>query len=97
LDFAWLCQALEAAAGDDRWERRATEGLMADVDRLRRSLTRALLRAGSDLARGLVAFRDAHASDLARVRALIEDLKSGRSVGVAGLVVVVRELARLEE
>src|SRR6185295_20413693 len=63
LDFAWLCQALEAAAGDDRWERRATEGLVADVDRQRRAVTRSLLRAGPDLGRGLAAFRDAHAAD----------------------------------
>jgi glutamate dehydrogenase len=97
LDFGWLRRALAAAAGEDRWERRAVEGLLADLDRLRRDLTRSILAGAADLDGAVDAFCRQRARELARLRALLEDLKSGRTISLAGLMVAIRELTRLEE
>ena len=98
FDFAWLRQALERAAGEDRWERRAVESLSAEFDDLRRELTRQLLTGGGgEVAARVVTFRLRRASALERIRALLDDLRSARSITLAAIMVLVRELGRLEE
>jgi glutamate dehydrogenase len=97
FDFAWLRHALQGAAGEDRWERRAVESLCAELDRLQRRLTRQLLPDGGDPTARVGAFRIRHADDLARIRGLLDDLRSARSLTLPAAMVMVRELARLEE
>ena len=96
VDFAWLRRALEEAAGEDRWERRAVESLLAELDDLRRQVAIQLLH-DADLDAAVRAFEDAHAGELARISALLDDLRSGRHITLAAMIVVVRELGRLEE
>jgi NAD-specific glutamate dehydrogenase len=97
FDFAWLRQALERAAGEDRWERRAVESLGAELDDLRRGLTRQLLTGGGEVAARVATFRLRRASALERIQALLDDLRSARSITLAAIMVLVRELGRLEE
>jgi NAD-specific glutamate dehydrogenase len=96
VDFAWLRRALEDAASEDRWERRAVESLIAELDDLRRQVATRLLGA-ADVDAAVNAFEDAHAAELARIRALLDDLRSARRITLPAMIVVVRELGRLEE
>ena len=97
LDFAWLRQALEGAPGEDRWERRAAQSLLAAHDGVRRNLTRQLLSGGGDLDARVALFCRERAHTLDRIRALLDDLRSARTLTLAGMMVAVRELSRLEE
>jgi glutamate dehydrogenase len=97
VDVAWLRTALDAAGGEDRWERRAVEGLRAELDRVQRGLACRLVGDGSDPEALARRFTLRHGQRLASIRTLLGDLRSAQSVGIAGLMVAVRELARLEE
>ena len=97
VDFTWLRAALDGAAGEDRWERRAAESLGAELDELRRDLTRQLLAGSGEVQARVVTFRLRHAAALERIRALQDDLRSARTVTLAAIMVLVRELGRLEE
>ena len=97
LDFAWLHQALDGAGGEDRWERRAAQSLLAELDGLHRNLTRRLLSGGADLDTRVAVFCRERARQLDRIRTLLDDLRSARNLTLAGTMVAVRELSRLEE
>jgi glutamate dehydrogenase len=97
FDFAWLRAALDGVAGEDHWERRAVESLGAELDQVRRDLTRQLLTGSGEVAARVATFRLRHAGVLERIRALLDDLRSARSVTLAAIMVLVRELGRLEE
>ncbi len=97
FDFAWLRRALDDIAGKDHWERRAVESLGAELDQVRRDLTRQLLAGSGQVAARVATFRLRHAATLERIRALLADLQSARSVSLAAIMVLVRELGRLEE
>jgi len=97
FDFGWLRLALDRIAGADHWERRAVESLGAELDELRRDLTRQLLTGGGAITARIATFRLRRASALERIRALLDDLRSDRSITLAAIMVVVRELGRLEE
>jgi glutamate dehydrogenase len=87
IDFAWLWTRLAEAADEDRWQRRAVEGLVDDLLRARRQLTgRALERHGELPVRPLGALAD-----------LIRDLRAAPRTSLAALEVVVREVRRLAE
>jgi NAD-specific glutamate dehydrogenase len=86
LDFAWLWARLAEAGEDDRWQEQAVEGLVEDVLRARRRLTRLALEGQAPPARAL-----------ARVQDLIRDLRAAPRASLAGLQVVVRELRRVAE
>jgi glutamate dehydrogenase len=88
VDFAWLWARLAEVAEEDRWQRRAVEGLVEDLLRARRQLTRLALARG----RGAIPARG-----LAAVQDLLRDLRAAPRVALAGLQVVVRELRRLAE
>ena len=88
IDFAWLWARLADVGEEDRWQRRAAEGLVEDLLRARRRLTRLALERGRD---GIPA------RPLAAVQDLLRDLRAAPRVGLAGLEVVVREIRRLAE
>jgi glutamate dehydrogenase len=87
LDFAWLWARLVEVGEEDRWHRRAVEGLVADLLDARRRLTRVAL-ARADAVPQL---------RLAAVNDLIRDLRATPRVTLAALQVVVREIRRLAE
>jgi glutamate dehydrogenase len=88
IDFAWLLARLGETGDDDRWQRRAAEGLTEDLLRARRRLTRRSLRdAGGALPE----------RPLAAVQALLRDLRAAPRTGLAALQVVVHEIRRLSE
>ena len=97
FDFAWLRRALDGVAGEDQWERRAVESLGAELDDVRRELTRQLLAGSGEVAARVATFRLRRAATLERVRALLADLQSAGTVSLAAIMVLVRELGRLEE
>jgi glutamate dehydrogenase len=87
IDFAWLWARLACASEDDRWQRRAVEGLVDDLLRARRQLTHAVLaRGGQPPARPLAAIAD-----------LLRDLRAAPRTSLAALEVAVREVRRLAE
>jgi NAD-specific glutamate dehydrogenase len=73
---------------EDRWQRRAVEGLVEDLLRARRRLTRLALERGRDAV---------PTRPLAAVQDLLRDLRAAPRVGLAGLQVAVREIRRLAE
>ncbi|MGH7856194.1 MAG: hypothetical protein ACREQY_02615, partial [Candidatus Binatia bacterium] len=96
VDFSGIERWLDGVPGDDRWEKRAAEGLREDVSAARRRMTLdALDRPEKDVGERMSAFATANEASLNRVRVLSEDLRSGRKPSLAGMIVVVRELRRL--
>jgi glutamate dehydrogenase len=88
VDFAWLWARFAEVGEEDRWQRRAVEGLVEDLLRARRQLTRLALERGRDAV---------PTRPLAAVQDLLRDLRAAPRVGLAGLQVVVREIRRLAE
>jgi glutamate dehydrogenase len=87
VDFAWLWARLVEVGEEDRWHRRAVEGLIADLLDARRRLTRV----------ALVRVEAVPELRLAVVNDLIRDLRAAPRVTLAALQVVVREIRRLAE
>jgi glutamate dehydrogenase len=96
FDFTWLRRALDGVDGEDHWERRAVESLSAELDELRRDLTRQLLSGEGEVAARIATFRLRRASALERILSLLDDLRSARTITLAAIMVLVRELGRLE-
>jgi NAD-specific glutamate dehydrogenase len=88
VDFAWLGSRLAEAGEEDRWQRRAVEGLVEDCLRARRRMTRQALERGTDVP---------PARPLAAIQGLVRDLRTAPRVELAALAVVVREIRRLAE
>jgi glutamate dehydrogenase len=98
VDLVGLERWLESIPGEDRWEKRAAEGLREDVAAVRRQMTLEVLRRPeATVAERVAAYAAAHEASLARVRALGEDLRSARRASLAGMIVAVRELRRLAD
>ena len=87
LDFAWLEGRLAEVSAEDRWHRRAVEGLGADLRAARRRLTGWCLRAAGTLPE----------RPLRTVQGAIRDLRTAPRTTLAALQVVVREIRRLAE
>jgi glutamate dehydrogenase len=88
VDFAWIWAQLAAAEDADRWQRRAVEGLVEDILRARRQLTRLALERGESAlpARALTTVAD-----------FVRDLRAAPRVGFPALAVLAREVRRLAE
>jgi NAD-specific glutamate dehydrogenase len=87
LDFAWLEARLGEVSAEDRWHRRAVEGLGADLRAARRRLTGWCLRTAGPLPE----------RPLRTVQDAIRDLRTAPRTTLAALEVVVREIRRLAE
>ena len=88
VDFAWLWARLAEAGEEDRWQRRAAEGLVEDLLRARRRLAAvALWGPGQGLP----------GRPLAEVQGLVRDLRAGPRTSLAALAVVVHEIRRLAD
>jgi glutamate dehydrogenase len=85
----WLRQAIFGSAGEDRWQQRAAQALAEDLSRAHYRLTRMALESSG--ANGGI---DTSASDFARFRGLMEEIRAEDTVSISGLTVAVREIAR---
>ncbi len=96
LDFGVLDQWFATVPGDDRWEKRAAEGLREDLSAARRRMAaRIFSRTEGEIGERFRAFAAGHEAEITRLRGLIEDLASRRQISIAAMVVVVRELWKL--
>jgi NAD-specific glutamate dehydrogenase len=99
VDLAWTRDSLRALSdSDDRWQRRAAEGLSEELLHARRRLTRTIIgRSGADASepRSLDEYRAAHGTQLAALQQLIKDARAMPKPSLAALLVVGRELDRL--
>jgi glutamate dehydrogenase len=96
LDFGILDQWFAAVPGDDRWEKRAAEGLREDLSAARRRMAaRIFSRTEREIGERFRAFAAGCDAEISRLRGLIEDLASRRQISIAAMVVVVRELWKL--
>ncbi len=96
-DLDWVRQSLSDLPAEDRWERRALEGLREGLMYARRELTNAVLltRPDGTVAQCLVEYAETHHQQLRSLHALIEDAKSARRPTLAAILVVMRSLGRL--
>ena len=98
VDLDWVRLSLGALPAEDRWERRAIEGLSEGLVYARRQLTQDIMltgSAGTPVERCLQDYLAAHVPQLAKLRAVIDDIKSARRATLPALLVVMRELGRL--
>src|SRR5438552_2262803 len=86
VDFGWALGRLAESGDDDRWRRRAAEGLIEDLLHARRRLPRRRLEDPD----GALSERA-----LGALQALVRDLRAAPRVSLAALQVVVREIRRL--
>jgi len=101
VDLDWVGDALRECAGEDRWEQRATEGLLEGLVYARRVLTREVLShrgpgpLDGQLDQCLAAFQGDNADQIEEVRRLLNDVRSAPRPTLAAMVVVMREIGRL--
>jgi glutamate dehydrogenase len=96
VDLDWVRQTLRMLSAEDRWERRAIEGLSEGLVYARRRLAQNIVGGNvRDVNASLQAYIAAEQEQLSRLSALINDIKSARRPTLAALVVVMRELGRL--
>jgi len=98
VDLDWVRQNLDSLPAEGRWERRAVEGLYEGLVYARRQIAHNVLlcRQGSGPVDAcLHEYVEGHAEQLAKLRALIDDIRSAPHATLAALLVVVRELGRL--
>ena len=86
LDFSILEQWFAAVPGDDRWEKRAAEGLREDAAAARRRMAATIFaRPEREIGERLTAFMREHETEIGGLRALIEDFASRRQISVAAI------------
>jgi glutamate dehydrogenase len=98
VDLDWVRRSLADQLAEDRWERRAIEGLNAGLMYARRQLTHNILlcrQGGEAVDACLQEYIETNREQLAKVAALVNDIKSARHASLAALLVVMRELGRL--
>ena len=98
VDLDWVRQSLGTLPAEGRWERRAVEGLHEGLVYARRQITHNVLlcrQGGGQVDECLREYIEAHQEQLAKLRVLIDDIKSAPHATLAALLVVVRELGRL--
>jgi glutamate dehydrogenase len=98
IDIEWIRQCLSELPADDRWERRAAEGLSEGLMYARRQLTHEVLASvdgGANVDVCLREYAAAHSPQLSALRAIIDDIKSARRASLPSLLVVMHELGRL--
>ncbi|MBL8701839.1 MAG: NAD-glutamate dehydrogenase [Alphaproteobacteria bacterium] len=98
LGFGWLREAAGRVRADTNWQRLAAEAVVDDMFQLQAEMTGRALAASkgaADLARVAAEWAERHKIALARLDALLADLKAAPSTDLAALTVVGRELRAL--
>jgi glutamate dehydrogenase len=97
VDFSWLLELVNMAAGEDAWEQRAVQGLVQDLGEARRNLTLAVLALeadGASSAERLARFRERNDERLCAMRDVLKELLASDNINVAALTVATREVVR---
>lgn len=100
LGCAALLQRLRAAAGDNAWEKRLTQALMADVGRAQRSIASTLLGCQNQIGKLDECFRRFESDrqrEIQMYRDVMEELSAAEVVSLAGCAVAVRMLSEISE
>jgi glutamate dehydrogenase len=100
VDLDWVRHALCDLPAEDRWERRAVEGLQQGLTYARRRLTRTVLSCredGEPVEQCLAAYAATHRSQLAKFSDIVHDIKNAPRATLPALLVVMRELGRLAD
>jgi glutamate dehydrogenase len=96
IDLPWLAQQLALQADDDTWSRRARQNLIRDLRDVRRRIlvdALAAARDGASVEESLARFQEGRAGEIAQMQALIAELRQAERVGLAALMVALREIA----
>jgi glutamate dehydrogenase len=94
IDFATLEAALANISSDDNWERRAARELAEELGRARIRLTEHLLNHGEPEAL-IDQLMNERPREFAEATRLMAEVKSGSSISLAALHVVIRSISRL--
>lgn len=101
IDLGWMRDTLQSMIdSDDRWQRRAVEGLIEGLLYARRKLTQTIVaRQAPDGAdhRAVDGYRTAHGTQLAALQQLINDVRAVPQPTLAAMLVVMREVGRFCE
>ncbi len=95
LGLRWFAEKINLLPTDTPWQALARNALRDDLSAQQRALTSAvaaLSPEASEPAAMLAAWRERYASAIARLKAMIEELKHGGSLDLAVLSVLLREL-----
>ena len=98
VDLDWVQRGLRELPAEDRWERRALEGLNEGLMYARRQLVYNILQystAGGAVDACLREYLAGHQGQLTALAALVSDIKSAPRTSLAAVLVVMRELGRL--
>ncbi|HUO03805.1 MAG TPA: NAD-glutamate dehydrogenase domain-containing protein, partial [Candidatus Binataceae bacterium] len=96
IGFAWLQDALEAADSDDRWERRATVEMGAELRAVRIRLCRTTLEIGlPSTAEAIEQLKSRHEREFAEINRLFSDLKTLSAPNLPALQVAIRAVSKL--
>jgi len=93
IDFPWLQERLDDAASGGPWELRAAKSLALELEAARTRIVRHLLT-GSDEDReqAVEAFRERCGEGLARIGALIDELRESGRPGIPALMVAIHAI-----
>ena len=95
MHVPWLVRCVERAGGSGRWEHRWALGLINELTRIRRDLTRAALQDGLEPSQATKALTSGRGAD--RFQVLLEEIKGEERVSLAGLSVAVQELRQVAD
>ncbi|NNM31939.1 MAG: hypothetical protein HKO53_02685, partial [Gemmatimonadetes bacterium] len=95
MHVPWLVRCVERAGGSGRWEHRWALGLINELTRIRRDLTRAALQTGREASQATEALTSGRGAE--RFQALLEEIKGEERVSLAGLSVAVQELRQVAD
>jgi glutamate dehydrogenase len=99
LGSAWLQQALRDAMGEETWEKRLGQSLIADVNRAHRAVAHQVLsweeQRGTSVAECLAEYENTHAREAQLYFSVLQELREAGTVSLAAAAVAVRALMEM--
>jgi glutamate dehydrogenase len=99
LSVPWIRKAIFDTAEEDRWEQRAAQALADDLSRAHHKLVARVMlsRNGADIDSATTRLIQSREREVARYRALLDEIRAEPAMSLSGLSVAVREIAILSE
>ena len=99
LSVPWIRNAIFETAEDDRWEQRAAQAMADDLSRAHQRLVAQVIRGrdGGDVRAAADRTLQSRGREVARYRALLDEIRGEPVMSLSGLSVAVREIASLSE